>query len=258
MRILLLPLRTRFRDPDANFRHLEERFAEVGRYNPDLVCLPECTLTGYVYEVGDLRRFAEPIPGPTTGRLGGLARRYGVFLCFGLVEAAGVEVYDSALLLDRQGRILLRHRKIEERSPFACGRTVGAVDTELGRLSMLICGDLFNKDAIAQVDRSTDLVIVPMARSFDGRSPDGKRWESEERKAYLNAVRALGLTTALVNSFEIGEELPSFGGALVVDGRGNILAESEHGTDQIITCDLSCGCTSLSFRRNANPSSPSS
>lgn len=133
--------------------------------------MPECTLTGYLYKEEDLERFAEPIPGPTTARMRELVRRYRVFLCFGLLEVAGSRYYDSAVLLDREGRIVLHHRKIEEHPPFTLGEEVKAVDTELGRLSVVICGDLFNDDVVGQIDRSVDLLLVRSRAPSTGRPP---------------------------------------------------------------------------------------
>jgi predicted amidohydrolase len=239
MRLCLLPLRVRYRDPQRNFRHLEERLSELARSKLDLVCLPECALTGYLYDESDLKKFAEPIPGPTTERMGELARNYKIFLCFGLLEAESENFFNSAVLLDRRGRILLHHRKICEHPPFTNGTTVQTVETELGRLAVLICGDLFDEEATSQLDHSVDLLLVPMARGFDGRSPDPERWEREERKVYLDGVRAVGVTTAIVNSLEIdADELPDFGGALLVDGAGRMLAESPHGTDKALVYEL--------------------
>ncbi len=244
MRLCLLPLRVRCRDPGANFRHLEERLRDLALQRLDLVCLPECTLTGYLFEEQDLQKFAEPIPGPTTERMGELARRHEIFLCFGLLEVAGSRYYDSAVLLDRQGQIILRHRKIEEHPPFALGEEVKAVDTELGRLCVIICGDLFNEEVVKQIDRSVDLLLVPIARSFEGKAPDPERWEREERNVYLEGVKAVGVTTAIVNALEVEVnpgELPAFGGALLVDGQGRLLAESPHGTDEPLLYDLESG-----------------
>jgi predicted amidohydrolase len=239
MRLCLLPLRVRYRDPQRNFRHLEERLSELARSKLDLVCLPECALTGYLYDESDLKKFAEPIPGPTTERMGELARNYKIFLCFGLLEAESDNFFNSAVLLDRQGRILLHHRKICEHPPFTNGTTVQTVETELGRLAVLICGDLFDEEATSQLDHSVDLLLVPMARSFDGRSPDPERWEREERKVYLDGVRAVGVITAIVNALEIdADEFPDFGGALLVDGAGLVLAESPHGTDEALVYEL--------------------
>ncbi len=238
MRLCLIPLRVKPKDPTANLRHLEERLHEVAPYHPDLVCLPECALTGYLYEVADVQTFAEPIPGPTTEHMSQLARRYKTVLCFGLIETDDKNFFNSAVLLDRHGRMVLHHRKICEQPPFTNGQSVQTAQTELGRLAVLICGDLFDEDTTSQLDSSVDLLLVPMARSFDGRSPDPERWLREEREIYLDGVRALGVTTAIVNALELAEREASFGGALIVDQDGRVLAESPHGTDRALIYEL--------------------
>ncbi len=234
MRLALIPLRTLPRQWEANFKEVQRRLEEALRHHPHLVCFPECTLTGYLYEEQDVQRFAEPIPGPTTERMAVLARRSGVSLAFGMLEATPAGVYDSALLVDANGHILLHHRKIEEQPPFQCGRAVSSARTPFGHLALLICGDLFNPEVIAQLPSNLDLLLVPMARSFDGRSPDPQRWLGEERAAYLQAAQASGVTTALVNALEVEGEERSFGGALVVGPQGEVLAEAPHGSDSLL------------------------
>lgn len=241
MRLCLIPLKITSRDVAANLVELKRRLREVSCPRPDLVCLPECALTGYLYEDADVQRFAEPIPGPTTERMSALARECKIFLCFGLLEVSDKNFknfFNSAVLLDRHGKILLHHRKICEHPPFTNGTTVRSAETELGRLAVLICGDLFDEDAMAQLDNSIDLLLVPMARSFDQRSPDVERWLCEERQVYLDGVKAVSITTAIVNALEIAEEDASFGGALIVDRDGRLLAESPHGTDEALIYDL--------------------
>lgn len=238
MRLCLIPLKVKPQDSAENLYHLKERLGEAAHFGPDLVCLPECALTGYLFEIEDLKKFAEPIPGPTTHQLSRLARRHKVFLCAGLLETAGTEFFNSAVLLDRQGQIVLHHRKICEHPPFTNGTTVESTKTELGRLSVLICGDLFDEDATSQLDDSLDLLLVPMARGFDGHSPDVERWLREERRVYLDGVRAVRVTTAMVNALEVAEKDGSFGGALIVDRDGRLLAESPHGTDIALVYEL--------------------
>lgn len=237
MRAALIPLRTFPRQVEANFAEIERRLEEAVCFAPDLICLPECALTGYLYEQADFDRFAEPLTGPGVRRLAGLARRFGVFLCAGWLERAPEGVYNAALLLDRRGDLVLHHRKIEEQPPFLCGQTVRGAETELGRLGLLICGDLFNEQVLAQVERSLDLLLLPMSRSFDGRSPDRLRWETEERPVYLDRVRQAGVKTLIVNALEVLEAQAAFGGALAVGADGTLLAESPHGTDELLLVD---------------------
>ena len=238
MRICLVPLRTELRKPAENLEHLKARLAEAWASRPDLVCLPECTLTGYLYEEEDFRRYAEPVPGPTTAHMGQMSASLGAYLCFGLLEQAESGVYDTAVLLDKTGRIALVHRKNCEKPPFLQGTWVECADTEMGRLGVLICGDLFDTPTVQKLVPGLSLLLVPMSRSFAGRSPDLGRWRKEERQGYLDAVGRAGCCAVLVNALETGTDDRSFGGAMVVSSTGELLAESPHGTDQILTWDL--------------------
>ncbi len=232
MKICLVPLRTIPREPETNLANLQKVLVQASLHRPDLICLPECTLTGYLYEEADLECFSEPIPGPVVERMADLARHYRINMCFGLLERTLTGFFDTAVLLDRQGEILLAHRKIHESAPFSTGNDVLNAKTDIGQLAVLICGDLFHDEVISRLS-ACDLLLLPMARSFDD-SPDPARWEREERQAYLDAVRTAGRTSCLVNALDVVPESPSFGGAMVVSADGRLLAESPHGTDQIL------------------------
>ncbi len=238
MLVALTPLKTIPKAPEENLRRLKTVLASIAPTHLDLIVLPECTLTGYVYEESDLSRFSESISGPTLFTFRELAQQYRTYICFGMLEWAGMQVYDSGVLLDREGQIVLVQRKLSEKPPFCPGKQVEIAETELGKMAMLICGDLFHAEAIAQLPDDLDWVLVPMARAFAGKSPDEHRWETEERAEYLNAVRAAGKTAFLVNALDEGIEEPSFGGALIVNGKGKVLAESPHGSDEVLLYEL--------------------
>lgn len=246
MRVALIPLRTVPRQPATNLGRLVEILAQFEEQPVDLICLPECTLTGYLYTESDLATFAEPIPGPTTEKMGQLARRLRSYLCFGMLERQTSGFYNTAILLDPQGQIRLQHRKIVESPPFLCGKKVLCAQTEWGRMGLLICGDLFSEQLVAQVSGCADLLLVPMARSLEGRSPDFERWVNEERDAYLEAVSKARVLTLLVNAFEEDGEEAAFGGAMVISPQGTLLAESPHGSDQILVWESAPGDEKIS------------
>ena len=153
MRLCLVPLCIELRKPDKNFRHFLTQLDQVRPHQPDLICLPECCFTGYLYEETDLARFSEPIPGPLTSEMSRLARVNNVYLCFGMLETTPQGVYNTAILLDRTGAIVSTHRKLSEKPPFINGDSVSSVETEWGKLGMLICGDLFTEEVVARLDR---------------------------------------------------------------------------------------------------------
>jgi predicted amidohydrolase len=238
MRACLIPLRTESRNIQVNQKELEKRLADAVLHRPDLICLPECSLTGYLYEEKDFDRFAEPVPGPLSAYMAGFAKANSIYFCGGLLEHTQEGVYNTALLFDSSGNIILHHRKVEEKPPFLCGKHVQSVDTDLGRMSVLICGDMFNEQVIGKIDRPLDFILMPMSRSFAGKSPDTARWDAEERQVYLDAVRAASVTTLIVNALELLPEESTFGGALAVRADGTLLSESPHGTDELLIVDL--------------------
>ncbi|MDW8148304.1 MAG: carbon-nitrogen hydrolase family protein [Roseiflexaceae bacterium] len=239
MRICLIPLKTEPRNPSANVRHFQQRLAELAPYAPELICLPECAFTGYLYELHDLDRYAEPIPGETTAMVAALARTYRCAICFGLLERAAEGFYSSAVLIEPSGQIAVVQRKMSEQPPFVAGDDIHVADTAAGRLAILICGDLFDEDARTRLGKRADVVIVPLARSFDGTSPDLERWLREERQAYADAVRTLGVMALIVNALENpAQPDASFGGAMVISPRGDILGESPHGTDEALIFEI--------------------
>ncbi|MCS7248438.1 MAG: carbon-nitrogen hydrolase family protein [Anaerolineales bacterium] len=238
MRLCLIPLKTEPRNPALNLQQVRKRLNEARAFQPDLVCLPECALTGYLWEEKDLATFAEPIPGETVQRMANLARSDRIHLCFGMIESAAEGFYNTALLLNPNGEILLKHRKVNEQPPYRSGAEVGSAKTELGRIGILICGDLFHAESMAKIAPNLDLLLVPMSRGFADISPDPQRWMNEERQAYLVAVKKVGRTAAIVNALENLPEEGAFGGAMVVSASGELLAESPHGTDELLLIDL--------------------
>jgi len=244
MRAALIPLRTHVKKPDLNWQRFVHVAREVvARERVGLICLPECTFTGYLYEPDDLARFSETIPGPTTDKVALLARQLQTSICFGLAERTPNGVFNSAVLMSSDGTIRLLHRKVAEKPPYARGSRVEAANTEFGKVALLICGDLFQEEAIQQVPPDTQWLMVPMARGFDGRSPDRRRWEEEERQVYQKAIERIGVHAMIVNALDVGIEEGSFGGGMVVDEAGKVLAESPHGTDEPLVFDLVCSGT---------------
>ncbi len=130
MRVCLIPLRIEVRNPSANWHHFQQRLKEVSQHQPDIVCLPACAFTGYLYDEQDFQKFAEPILGPTTSVVSSLARAHHCYISFGMLEKAPAGVYSSAVLINKAGEMVLVHRKICEQPPFTNGNEVKAIDTE--------------------------------------------------------------------------------------------------------------------------------
>ncbi|OGG04606.1 MAG: hypothetical protein A3F83_08265 [Candidatus Glassbacteria bacterium RIFCSPLOWO2_12_FULL_58_11] len=146
---------------------------EAGKQGSDIVCLGEgINLCGVVIkeanrpaEYGDI---AEPIPGPTTRRLGELARKYKMYIVAALGEREKQALYNTAVLIDRNGEIAGKYRKVyipegEYDQGCAQGDAYPVFDTDFGRIGMMICWDSWFADpARALSVQGAEVILLPI------------------------------------------------------------------------------------------------
>jgi len=134
--------------------------------NADIVCLPEAiTLagTGKTYTEA-----SEPVPGPSTEFLGSIARQYNIYVVAGLLEQAGPVVYNTAVLIDREGKLAGKYRKVSlPREEIEGGVTPGdsypVFDTDFGRIGMMICWDLQFPEVARQLAmQGAEVIFMPI------------------------------------------------------------------------------------------------
>jgi predicted amidohydrolase len=171
----------------ANLARAEAFIAEAARAGAGMVLLPETLNLGWTHS--SARMEADEIPdGESCARLRQAAKRHGVFVCAGLVERAGDLCFNSAVLLDHHGKLLLHHRKLNEldiaHDLYARGDRLGVTHTSLGTLGLMICADAFAPGQV--VSRTLGLmgatvIVSPCAWAVpaehdDTREPYGKVW----------------------------------------------------------------------------------
>lgn len=155
---------------DENLSVFAALAAEAGEQKADIVCLPEAatiagTRVGYV-EGGEL------VPGPTTKRLGGIAKKYNMYIVVGLMEREGEIVYNTAVLIDRKGNVAGKYRKTSlPREEIDGGLTPGnsfpVFDTDFGRIGMMICWDSsFPEPAAALAHQGAEVILMPIAGGY--------------------------------------------------------------------------------------------
>jgi len=186
----------------------------------DLILLPEG-----ITKVGTSATYAgvaEPVPGPTTGKLGELARRHDAYVAAGIYEREGTVVYNTAVLLDRSGRLAGKYRKVylpreETEGGMTPGSDYPVFDTDFGKLGMMICWDVQYADpARALALRGAEIILLPI-------------WGGNE---LLARARAIENHLFLVSS---GYSFPTE----IVDPEGKVIASAPNtGAAAIATLDL--------------------
>jgi predicted amidohydrolase len=219
-------------DREGNFRRIEYALGAARAQHADIAAFPESAILGW--ENPDAHDMATPIPGDDSDRIAALARKYGVMIAIGLDEKDGDQLFDSAILVDRTGKLLWKHRKLNVlpelmEPPYAIGdrESIGVVDTEFGRIGVVICADTF-VDAYAQKVASLkpDLMLVPY-----GWAAEVGQWPAHEQDLErLVAGRAKLWKCPTVGTDLVGEMTHgpwkgrTYGGASVVaDASGKVL-----------------------------------
>jgi predicted amidohydrolase len=106
----------------------------------------------------------EPVPGPTTEFFGRLAKKHHAWCAICLEESEGARVYNTAVLIDRRGRVAGKYRKVHlpaaERLYATPGDGFPVFETDFGRVGFSICYDLFFPEAARAVAlNGADLLV---------------------------------------------------------------------------------------------------
>jgi predicted amidohydrolase len=128
-----------------NLELIATEIAAVRRRFPwvDMVLLAELATFGVSLER------AESMPGPTEDRYRAIAREHGLWLVPGsLYERAGGRIYNTAPVIDPEGSVVARHRKIYPFAPYENGVAPGDRHTvfdvpDVGRFGVSICYDMW-------------------------------------------------------------------------------------------------------------------
>jgi predicted amidohydrolase len=212
------------RNTKAAAESVERFIAAIDREAPartDIILLPEgATVIGTGKSYADV---AEPVPGPTSARLGEVARRRNTYIAAGVYEREGHVVYNTAILIDRKGNLAGKYRKVYiPREEIEKGITPGfdypVFRTDFGTVGMMICYDVFFPDpARALASRGAELILLPI---WGGDQTLAKA-RAIENKIYLAAS---------------GYDYPTH----IMDPDGEILtAAPKDGTVAATTIDLS-------------------
>jgi predicted amidohydrolase len=252
MKLALAQMRVDPGQLEANLDRAEERIAQAAEWKADLILLPECLDLGWTDE--SALHKAAPIPdGETCRRLIQAAVQNRIHVCAGLTELAGDRRYNAAILISPEGRVLLHHRKIHEldiaKSLYATGDRLSVVDTELGRLGVMICADGFapgQSVARTLALMGARVIISPCAwavpADFDqATQPYGKEWiENYGLVCRDHAIHIAGCSNVGFIGSGPWQGRMCIGNSLVMGPQGREIMRLPYGmhSDSLILCKL--------------------
>jgi predicted amidohydrolase len=219
-------------DVVANERQVTDLLERAADGGADLAALPE--VWPRQGSAKQIRESAEPVPGPRTERLGEIAARHRMWVHGGSVlERDGERVFNTSVLLDRDGNLVATYRKIHlfdadppgavpsrESSVFSAGDQVVTSETEFGRVGLSICYDVRFPELYRTLALAGAEVLAVPANFTERTGRD--HWEA------LLRARAIENGAWVIAPAQIGGPTghPAFGRSMVIDPWGTIVAQA--------------------------------
>jgi N-carbamoylputrescine amidase len=254
-------------DPAANFAAAMEHVRDAARQGANIVCLPELFRTQYFCQRQDLQLFdqAEAIPGPSTERLGALARELHVSIVASLFERRAAGLYhNTAVTLDAQGRVAGVYRKMHipddplyfEKYYFTPGDLgFQALDLEVGRVGTLVCWDQwYPEGARLTALQGAEILFYPTAIGWHPAEKEQygtaqyEAWQTIQRAhAIANGVYVAGVNRVghehgdVLGNRVDGAGIEFWGGSFLADPFGRVITKASHNKEEILIGEVDLG-----------------
>jgi len=247
MRVAIISNRVTM-DYRANQKKILDLALESIRKGAELILFPEAAATGLVNS-GDASAdlmVAEPVPGPRNDEWSKFATENNVYFAAGLLERDDTYIFDSAVLYNPDGDLVLHYRRndpgwhmpTDNPHVYREGTEIPTAETDFGEVSFLICGDLWNDDVFLKLKRrNPDWLLYPFARGFDITHDIESVWNAE-LVCYRDRWRESGATVLAANSFCEDPRHASVGGAWYTDRTGRLLASSLILQESVLLVDM--------------------
>ena len=247
-------------DRQANLNSSIEAIRRAAGLGAQLVVLQELHATPYFCQIEDPHRFdlAEPVPGPASELLGGVARDCGLVIVASLFERRAAGLYhNTAVVLEKDGSIAGIYRKMHipddpgfyEKFYFTPGDLgFRPIDTSAGRLGVLVCWDQWYPEAARLMALAgAEVLIYPTAIGWD--PDDTPEEQARQREAWITIQRAHavanGIPVLAVNrvGFEAapgntGSGIRFWGTSFAAGCQGEVLAQADTASEQVLSVSL--------------------
>ena len=239
-------------DPEPNMEKAVERTREAAEKGAQIVCLQELFRSQYFCQTEDIELFklAEPIPGPSTERLGALAKELGVVIVASLFEKRAAGLYhNTAVMLDSDGTVAGKYRKMHipddplfyEKFYFTPGDLgFASHDTAVGKIGTLVCWDQWFPEAARITALSgAQFLFYPTAIGWlPGEDEEMNRAQHEAWQTIQRAhAIANGVYVVVVNRVGREGELQFWGQSFVVDPFGRVIATASEDSEEVMVVD---------------------
>lgn len=233
---------------------------QAAQQSAQIIALPELAAPGYSMSPV-LWDYAETCRGETVHWTSETARRLGVYLGCGFMEANGTEFYNSYVLCQPDGKVAgLVRKTMAETAIFRCAAGPNIIKTDLGIIGLGICADnMFAPMVRIMQARAADLLLMPHAvpvpfkvgglvsqADIDGiRKRSGGKASQMSRllgipSVYINCVGPRGPEkwSGIVGSAITADSWRLLGLSTIADSDGTVLAQLDELSEGVLVSSV--------------------
>jgi predicted amidohydrolase len=216
-------------------------FEEAGKLNADIVCGPEDMQHIGPYglhinvtspENGKIlfNSLAVPVPGPLTERIAAIAKKYNMYIIAPIYEDDRDLIYNTAVVFDRKGNIIAKHRKtllpVMETWLVSTGDEYHVIETDFAHIGIATCWEIYYPEIPSiYALKGADIIFNPtMAK-------DNKPGQSLD-------TAPMFITRARDNSVYIAPVVLGKDGNGIIDYNGNVMAEAIGKENVVIIAEI--------------------
>ena len=217
------------------------KIIDAVKLGTDLIVFPELSLNGYslqdkLYE--DAWSFEE------LNDFKNLSLH--VDIVIGLALKDNKDFRNTALYFSK-GELLSSHYKVhlpnygmfEEARYFKAGDVFESFKSQFGKVSMLVCEDLWHKSVhVELIKENPDYIIALVASPARGFNDDGLEIENQWMDIVKTISKECNAKTIFVNRVGFEDGLGFWGGSCIVDEKGNIINKLPHYEEKIETYNI--------------------
>lgn len=243
-----------------NWQKSADFISQAADQGCQLVLLQELHSSLYFCQSEDTNMFdlAEPIPGPATEYFAEIAAKHNIVLVASLFEKRASGLYhNTAVVFDRADGLVGKYRKMHipddpgfyEKFYFTPGDMGFApIATSVGKLGVLVCWDQWYPEAARLMAMAgADILFYPTAIGWDKTDSDDEQarqlgaWQTIQRAhAVANSVPVVVANRTGFEASPIDGDpgIQFWGNSFIAGPQGEILAQAEANTEQLLVVEL--------------------
>jgi len=224
---------------EGNLAALITRVENAASKGANLIISCELALSGFLMSRDDYNAVAQTVPGPATEELGAAARKNNAWVMAGLPERDGDRIYNTLAVLDPNGDLAARYRKVHlwltENDTFDRGSKLCILETEFGSIGTAICYDIMFPEYIRAIAVNGAGLIAHSTGMVTTEDCDNFGWDAGFYNAFVR-TRAWENQVYVASCNRCGNDsfLYFLGNSLIAAPWGEIVGKLGHAEGTLI------------------------